>query len=164
MGTGKSCVGQLVAHELGFDFVDTDSVIEERLGVSISDVFAKFGEPVFRKFESDLVKELESKERLVISTGGGLAVNPENLESLKKHSLVVCLWATPEVILERIRQQNNRPLLKTPDPLAKIQELLAAREPFYRKADVLIQTGLRPLHEVAQQVIYQFNLALQATQ
>lgn len=161
MGTGKSSVGRLVATEMGYGFVDTDQVIEERLGVTIADVFARHGEAVFRQFECDLVKQLEAKEQVVISTGGGLAVNPQNLASLKTHSLVFCLWATPEVILERVISQTHRPLLQTPDPLASIRELLAKREPFYRQADVLIQTGQRPLRDVALQVMHQFQSALQ---
>jgi shikimate kinase len=162
MGTGKSSVGHLVAEDLGFHFVDTDQVIEERLGITITELFARHGEAVFRQFESDVVRELETREHWVISTGGGLAVNPQNLASLKTHSLVICLWATPEIILERISGQNHRPLLQTPDPLARIQELLEKREPFYREADVLIQTGQRPPRDVAQQVVHQFQSAMQA--
>ena len=87
------------------------------------------------------------------------AVNPKNLVSLKTHALVVCLWASPDKIWERVRNQTHRPLLNTPDPKEKIRELLAAREPFYRKADVLLNTELRHVREVAQQVIHQFKLA-----
>lgn len=159
MGTGKSTVGRAVAQELGFEFVDTDHLIESRLGVSIADVFAQQGEVVFRNFERDVVVELESKHKLVISTGGGLIINPANLASLKSHALVICLWASPEDIWERVRTHSHRPLLQTADTLGKIRELLAAREPFYRQADVLIHTGLRSVREVTQQVLHQFHLA-----
>jgi shikimate kinase len=159
MGTGKSSVGQIVAGQLHFTFLDTDHVIESRAGKSISDIFAQEGEPVFRELESKIVGELVTRNKTVISTGGGLPANPDNLASLKTHSLVVCLWASPEKIWERVGSQTHRPLLNEPDPLAKIRTLLAAREPFYRQADVLLNTEMRSLKDVAQQVIHQFHMA-----
>ena len=158
MGAGKTSVGRLVAEQLGFDYLDTDEMIQSRTNRTITDIFAKDGEPAFRKLEEQIVAELTACERTVISTGGGLPVNPKNLVSLKTHALVVCLWASPEKIWERVHNQTHRPLLNTPDPKEKIRELLAAREPFYRKADVLLNTELRHVREVAQQVIHQFRL------
>ena len=157
MGAGKTSVGRLVAEQLGFDYLDTDEMIQSRTNRTITDIFAKDGEPAFRKLEEQIVAELTACERTVISTGGGLPVNPKNLVSLKTHALVVCLWASPEKIWERVHNQTHRPLLNTPDPKEKIRELLAAREPFYRKADVLLNTELRHVREVAQQVIHQFR-------
>jgi shikimate kinase len=159
MGTGKSSVGQIVAAQLHFTFLDTDHVIEARTGKSISEIFAQDGEPMFRALEQKLVGELVTRKKTVISTGGGLPANPDNLASLKKHSLVVCLWASPEKIWDRVRSQTHRPLLNEPDPLAKIRALLAQREPCYRQADVLLNTEMRALKDVAQQVIHQFHLA-----
>jgi shikimate kinase len=88
-----------------------------------------------------------------------LAANAENLASLKTHALVVCLWASPEVIFERVRTQSHRPLLHAPDPLAKIRELIGKREMFYKQADVLVNTERRSVKEVAQHVLHQFHLA-----
>ena len=119
MGTGKSSVGQLAATQLHFTFLDTDHVIEARAGKTISEIFAEQGEPAFRELERKILGELVARKRTVISTGGGLPANPENLASLKTHSLVVCLWASPEKIWERVRNQTHRPLLKEADPLAK---------------------------------------------
>ena len=158
MGAGKTSVGRLVAEQLGFDYLDTDEMIQLRTNRTITDIFAKDGEPAFRKLEEQIVAELTACERTVISTGGGLPVNPKNLVSLKTHALVVCLWASPEKIWERVGNQTHRPLLNTSDPKGKIRELLAAREPFYRQADVLLNTDSRPVREVAQQVIHQFRL------
>ena len=158
MGTGKSSVGQLVAAQLHFTFLDTDHVIEARAGKSISDIFAQQGEPAFRELEKKIVGELVTRKRTVISTGGGLPANPDNLASLKSHSLVVCLWASPEKIWERVRSQTHRPLLNEADPLAKIRSLLEERGPYYRQADVLLNTELRSLRDVAQQVIHQFHM------
>ncbi len=159
MGTGKSSVGHMVADQIGFQFLDTDMAIEQRTGKSITQIFAEQGEPVFRELERKLVAELASQKRLVISTGGGLAANLDNLNSLKTHSLVVCLWASPEAIYERVRHQGHRPLLVSPVPLEKIRALLSQREPFYRQADVLVNTERRAVKEVAQQVLHQLQLA-----
>jgi shikimate kinase len=158
MGAGKSSAGHLVAEQLHFDYLDTDEMIQARAGRSIAEIFATDGEPAFRKMESELVKELAQRTKTVISTGGGLPVNPENLAGLKDYALVVCLWASPEAIWERVKHQTHRPLLHDPDPQQKIRDLLAKREPFYRQADVLINTELRSVREVAQQVAHQFRL------
>lgn len=160
MGTGKSSVGQIVAAQLNFTFIDTDQLIESRTGKTIPRIFAENGEPAFRELERQITEELASGRNQLISTGGGLPVNPANMESLKAHALVVCLWASPEKIWERVRHQSHRPLLHDPDPLAKIRNLLATREPFYKKADVLVNTELRSAKEVAQQVIHHFQMAV----
>lgn len=161
MGTGKSSVGQLLASQLHFTFLDTDHVIEARAGKSIVDIFTAEGEPAFRELERRVVQDLTLRKKTVISTGGGLPVDEANLVSLKSHALVVCLWASPEKIWERVRGQKHRPLLHDPDPLAKIRGLHAARDPYYRKADVLVNTEMRSVKEVAQQVIHQFQIATQ---
>jgi len=159
MGTGKTSAGHLVAELLHFDFLDTDELIQTRTGRSIADIFATNGEAMFRELERDVVRELAARSNTVISTGGGLPANPENLAALKVHALVVCLWASKEKIWERVRNQSHRPLLHDPDPQRKIGELLKLRAPFYRQADVLINTDQRSAREVAQQVVLQFKLA-----
>lgn len=163
MGTGKSSVGRQTAAYLGFEFVDTDEMIEDRADCRITEIFAREGEARFRAYEAELVQELAKRRKLVISTGGGLIVNPANLAALKTYALVVCLWAEPESIWQRVRHQSHRPLLQNPDPLGKIRELLAAREPAYRQADVLINTELRSVSDVAHQVVHQYRLAQRAT-
>lgn len=159
MGTGKTSVGHLVAELLHYAYVDTDEMIESSTGRSISDIFARDGEPAFRALESAVVQELGSRTKTVISTGGGLPTIQKNLELLKTHSVVICLWASPEKIWERVKNQAHRPLLHDPEPQKKIRSLLAAREPFYKQADVLINTDIRSAREVAQQVVLQFRLA-----
>jgi len=161
MGTGKSAVGRLAAESLRFEFVDTDELIETECGMSIEEIFEKQGEAVFRQLEREAVIKLGQRQKTVIAAGGGLIIDPANLASLKTHALVICLWATPEIIWERVQHQTHRPLLRTDDPLGKIRELFAVRDPLYRQADVLIQTGLRSPREVAQQVLHQFQLAQQ---
>lgn len=159
MGAGKTSVGRLVAENLGFEFLDTDELIQARAGRTIADIFAKEGEPAFRALEKQVVQELAARKKTVISTGGGLPTNPENLAALKAYALVVCLWASPGKIWERVKNQSHRPLLHDADPQKKIRELLAAREPFYKQADVLINTDLRSVREAAQQITLQFKLA-----
>jgi shikimate kinase len=158
MGTGKTSVGRLVAEQLRFDYLDTDEAIQSATGRSITEIFEADGEPAFRALEEKIVKELAGRKKTVIATGGGLPVNPKNLASLKTHSLLVCLWSSPGKIWERVRHQSHRPLLHDKNPPAKIRELLAVREPFYKQADVLLNTDMRSLREVAQQVVHQFRL------
>lgn len=160
MGVGKSSVGRLVATELRFEFVDTDELIESRTGVKITEIFARFGEPAFRKFENDLVAEMAGWSGRIISTGGGLVVNPDNLASLKRHSLVACLWATPETVYQRTKHQTHRPLLQDPDPLGKIRTLLASREAAYKNCDVLVNTEQRSVKEIAAHVLHNFRAAV----
>lgn len=156
MGAGKSTVGRMVARQLNLTFLDTDEAIERKAGKSIASIFAEAGEPAFRALERDLIEEMSRAEGLVISTGGGLACQAGNLERLKAAALVVCLWASPDTIWERVRHQSHRPLLQVPDPRAEIGRLLAMREPYYREADVLVNSGLRSLREVASQVAHHF--------
>jgi shikimate kinase len=152
----------MAADMMHFTFLDTDHVIEARAGKPISDIFAQDGEPAFRQWERRIVEELTRRDKTVIATGGGLPADEANLASLKTHALVVCLWASPETIWERVREQDHRPLLNEPDPLAKIRTLLAVRESFYRQADVLVNTGMRSVREVAQHVVHQFHMAQSA--
>jgi shikimate kinase len=160
MGTGKSSVGRLLAESLHFEFVDTDDLIEAHAGKTIAEIFAQDGEPAFRELEKQTVAELVKRSKFIIATGGGLGASQPNLDSLKTHSLVVCLWSSPEKIWQRVRHQHHRPLLADPDPLSKIKTLLAAREPFYKQADVMMNTDSRSIKAVAQQVAHQFQVAL----
>jgi shikimate kinase len=159
MGTGKSSVGRLCAAALHFDLVDTDHVIEQRAGRSITEIFAEQGQEAFREMERQLVAEMADWRKKVICAGGGLGANEANVASLKQHALVVCLWASVETIWQRVGHQGHRPLLQDPDPLGKIRTLLEQRTPFYKQADVLMNTELRNLREVADHVLHQFKVA-----
>jgi shikimate kinase len=159
MGTGKSSVGRLVADMLRFTFLDTDNVIVARAGKPIAEIFEQQGEGAFREWERKIVEELTRRSKTVIATGGGLPASESNLASLKTHSMVVCLWASPEKIWERVRGHTHRPMLNEAEPQEKIRQLLSEREPYYRRADVLVNTELRSLREVAAQVIHQYRMA-----
>jgi shikimate kinase len=158
MATGKSSTGRLVARQLHFDFIDTDALIEARLNLRISEIFAQKGEAWFRDYERQLVAELANYRHTVFATGGGLAANPVNMASLKQHALVVCLWASPETVWSRTRSSSNRPLLADSDPLSRIRQLLIARAPYYRQADVLVHAERRSVKKVAQQILHEFRL------
>jgi shikimate kinase len=159
MGTGKSSVGRLAAHELAFRFLDTDEMIEARAGKRISAIFQDEGEPAFRALECAVVAELAELTKVVISSGGGTVANADNFASLRSHALVIGLWASPEVIWQRTRTQSHRPLLQGPDPLARIRALLEERGPYYRQADVLVNSEQRSVREVAAQVVNHFRAA-----
>lgn len=162
MGTGKSSAGHMAADQLGFRFIDTDHLIEERAGASITELFAHHGEAAFRDLERRVVQEMAGIKGAVISTGGGLGANAENLAMLKQHSIVICLWASAEAIFQRVGHQGHRPLLQCEQPLERIRELLSAREPVYRQADVLLNTEMRSAREIAHLVVHQFQLARQS--
>ena len=157
MGCGKSTVGRQVASELGFEFVDADTLIAERAGISITEIFSIEGEAAFRQLEREVIAALADRKKLVIATGGGAIVDPNNLTSLKQHALVICLWANAETIHKRTKHQSHRPLLQKADPLLTIRQMLAEREPHYKQADVMVNTEMRPLREVAAQVWHQFE-------
>jgi shikimate kinase len=159
MGTGKTSVGRALTRLLHFRMVDTDELIESQARQPISEIFRQEGEARFREYERQVVQQLGAERRLVIATGGGLAANAENSASLKSHALIVCLWASPAAIWQRLRRQSRRPLLDDPNPLAKIHRLLAELEPFYRQADVLVNTELRSVRQVGGHVAHQFRLS-----
>jgi shikimate kinase len=146
---------------LNFRFLDTDSMIEGMAGQKIADIFATQGEGHFRGYERQVVAHLGSVEGAVISTGGGLIVDPENLASLRQHSLIVCLWATAETIFRRVGHQVHRPLLRVENPLEKIRSMLQERAPFYRQADVLLSSDFRKPKEVASHVVHEYRAVLQ---
>ncbi|HBT96782.1 MAG TPA: shikimate kinase [Desulfobulbaceae bacterium] len=145
MGTGKSTVGKLLAARLGWRFADTDALIEERQGQSITAIFAKQGEAAFRQMEAALARELAGKENLVIATGGKFMLAVENVQALAA-SRVFCLTAEPEEILVRIMADGAalRPLLAGADPAATIRRLLTERATGYGRFPAISGGGKTP--------------------
>jgi len=148
MGVGKTSVGLQLAKDLGYTFVDTDTLIEADQNMTITDIFAKFGEPFFREVESKIIHKVMQGESQVVSTGGGAVIRDLNREAFRKAGFVVCLMARPEIIFDRIKHETHRPLLQTPDPLAKIKELLDSRAKFYAQADAVIDTSEKSVENV----------------
>ena len=153
MGSGKTSVGRLVAERLDMRFVDMDTLIEGREGRPISDIFANEGEAHFRKLEHALVKELAKDSGLVVSTGGGIVLNRQNIDAFRKTSLVVCLWADPETILKRVEHETHRPLLAGGDKLEKIRGILEKRRALYEAIPCRVDTNPLTVEEVARRVI-----------
>ena len=158
MGCGKSSVGRFVAGRLGYEFVDTDELVERGAGRPISTIFAEQGEEAFRELEREVLTSLAGRHKMLISTGGGLITYKDNLALLKDIAVVVCLWAGPETIWSRVSRQTHRPLLNGDNPRETIKRLLGEREPFYRQADILVNTDRRSMKQVGMQVIHQFRL------
>ncbi|MBN1847581.1 MAG: 3-dehydroquinate synthase [Deltaproteobacteria bacterium] len=146
MATGKTTVGKLLSKQLGYEFVDTDELIEARTGQTIAEIFREKGEPAFRKMESDLARELADKDGLVISTGGRLMLDADNAEALGKSGRVFCLVATPEEILERVERDTGvrRPLLEVPNPIERVVELLQQREKGYGRFSQMVTSDKIP--------------------
>lgn len=152
MGVGKTSVGTRLAQELGFTFVDTDELIEADQKIAITEIFSTFGEPYFRDVESRIIRQVLEGENQVVSTGGGAVIREENRAAFKERGLTVCLTARPEVIHKRIKHETHRPLLQVADPLARISELLGAREKFYRQADIVIDTSEKSAEDVINEI------------
>jgi shikimate kinase len=152
MGTGKTAVGKELSRLLNMRLVDVDSEIEENRKMKITDIFKNFGEPYFRDIETEMIRKLARTKNTVISTGGGAVLRAENMEVLRETGVIFCLCADPETIISRTGGSKDRPLLNVEDPLAKINELLRTRMPFYEKAGIIIDTdGKTPL-EVAEEI------------
>lgn len=142
MGAGKTTVGRQLAKRLGRRFVDADHEIVARTGVSIPTIFEIEGERGFRQREAQVIAELAAESGLVVATGGGVVLDPANRTALSNSGLVVYLCVPPRQLYERTRHDHNRPLLKVADPLARLQELYAQRDPLYREvADIVVESG-----------------------
>lgn len=154
MGAGKTTIGRGLARALGREFRDLDHEIESRCGVRIAHIFDIEGEEGFRKRERLVLDECSALPGIVLATGGGAVLAPENRERLKNRGVVVYLRATPEELYRRVARDRNRPLLQTPDPQARIRELVAAREPFYDEvADIVFDTGSMPVPQVVKALL-----------
>jgi shikimate kinase len=154
MGSGKTSVGLRLASTLGYDFVDTDKLIEQRAGRKISEIFATDGEPAFRAMESEAIANLTGSQSKVIATGGGAVLDPQNRHVFTTLGLTVYLKATARELYQRVKNDTNRPLLQVEDPKAEVARLLAAREPLYRlAADIIVDTEDLSLEEVNDRLI-----------
>jgi shikimate kinase len=153
MGTGKTFTGRTLARKLGTKFIDTDALIEKDAGLPIPEIFEKFGEAHFRGLEKEVVERVSQEKGVIIAVGGGAIVNPENLINLKRNGVIICLTATPEVILSRVERNSDRPLLQVEDKIGKIRELLEKRAPYYEKADIFIDTDGKSPEQVAEEIL-----------
>jgi shikimate kinase len=154
MGAGKSTVGRILARRLGKRFVDSDHETEKRNGVTIPVIFEIEGEDGFRRREQEVLADLAQEKDLVLSTGGGIVLKPENREVLRNHGFVVYLNARPELLAERTKHDRTRPLLNVEDPLTRLRELYAVRDPLYREvAHAVVETGRGAPQQVVQAIL-----------
>ncbi|MBN8807642.1 MAG: shikimate kinase [Sphingomonas sp.] len=152
MGVGKSTVGRRLAARLKLPFVDADTEIETAAGMSVSEIFEKFGEPYFRDGERRVIARLVDGTPKVIATGGGAFVNDETRALILAQAIAVWLDASPRVLAERVRRRDTRPLLRGRDPHAVLSDLAAKRNPLYAQAPIRIASDQAP-HETAVSAI-----------
>lgn len=154
MGAGKSTVGRLLARRLKLRFLDCDHEIERRCGVKIPLIFEIEGEPGFRMREEQVLAELATLHGIVLATGGGAVLCAQNRRRLAEHGTVIYLRARPEDLYGRVRHDRNRPLLATRDPLRRLRELHAERDPLYASiADLVVDTGRQSVQALARELI-----------
>jgi len=165
MGCGKTTVGQLLARQLGFQFLDTDQLIVKKARRSIPGIFADEGEAGFRALESSILTDLASTDRAVISTGGGIVTVPDNIPKLRALGFVIWLNPPEEVLYQRIIRNHDRPLVRTADPRQTVHDLLTLRRPLYSNAahqdfDVSDVTPDEAAYGLAESVRVHFTTAL----
>ena len=153
MGTGKSVVAKELARKLKMEYIDTDQVIEKRQGLTISDIFARYGENYFREQENKLVRELSKKENMVIATGGGTLLSSDNTRILSQKGNIICLYADSQAIYNRVKRKNNRPLLNGENILDKINHLLKERKKIYDNIKWKIDTTNFTTQKVVDKII-----------
>lgn len=153
MGTGKSAVGRRLASELGLDFVDTDELIEERENATIADIFEASGEAYFRDIEEQLVSSITSSmQGVLLSTGGGIVINPRNRELLAGWGTVVCLSAGIDEIMKRVGRGQKRPLIDGEDIRGSVERKLAERSGFYATAEHTVETDGKSINDVVEEI------------
>ncbi|HSM30438.1 MAG TPA: shikimate kinase AroK [Woeseiaceae bacterium] len=154
MGAGKSAVGRQLARLLHLEFLDSDEEIEARTGVDIPFIFEKEGEAGFRRREAKVIEDLSQKDGIVLATGGGAVMDPQNRNHLGARGFVIYLHTSVDQQLSRTRKGRDRPLLANDDPRAVLEALMATREPLYREiADLTVETDGRKVRAVANEIL-----------
>ncbi|HUW51699.1 MAG TPA: shikimate kinase AroK [Sulfuricella sp.] len=153
MGAGKTTIGKMIARHLNKTFFDSDHEIEKRTGVNIPLIFELEGEAGFRSREASVIQELAGQKNIVLATGGGAVLSQQNRDNLRHNGTVIYLRAKEEDLWRRTRHDKNRPLLQTADPLARLKELFAQRDPLYREiADIVVDSGEQSAHALVGQI------------
>ena len=154
MGAGKTTIGRNLARQLGLDFLDSDHEIQDRTGVDIPTIFEYEGEEGFRDREQAVIDDLTQRDQVVLATGGGAVVRPANRQHLSARGIVFYLQCSPEQQYERTYRDKKRPLIQTEDPLGRLRELMAERDPLYREtADYVVSTEGRSATTVARDIV-----------
>lgn len=153
MGTGKTAIGKRLAAALNKDFFDTDQEVEDVTGLTISQLFSRYGEIRFRSEENLAVARLAQKDNCIIATGGSIVLDQKNIDLLKEKGIIIHLSAKPEIIYERVRRRNSRPLLQKGDLYKNILEMIEKHEALYKCADWCIDTSDLDFQEVIAKII-----------
>ena len=154
MGVGKTTVGRRLAHLLHLPFVDADHAIEEAAGCSVSEIFARFGEPAFRDGERKVIARLLDGPRHVLATGGGAYMDLRTRAAIKARGISVWLRADLDLLMDRVGRKGHRPLLQTADPRATMERLIAERYPVYAEADIVVDSRDGPHDRVVRAIIH----------
>jgi len=152
MGTGKTTVGRLLAAQKKWNFIDLDELIELKEQRRIVDIFAKDGEPYFRKIEKKFLKQVSTQKKFVVACGGGIVLDKDNIKIMKKTGVLICLCANCEEILKRVSSSSHRPILNVAKPRERIELLLKLRAPYYMQADKTIDTSLLSVKQVVAKI------------
>ena len=157
MGCGKSTVGRILAQRLNYGLKDSDVCIEQRENITVSEIFATHGEEYFRKAETEVIKELSLQKNIVIATGGGAVLTPDNASALRNGGTVFFLDVTPETVIERLKDDTSRPLLQREDKASAVRELLDFRRPKYMNAARFTVDANRSAADVANNILEILN-------
>ncbi len=155
MGCGKSTVGALLAKKTGMAFIDLDSYIEKKQGMTVSDIFEKYGEPRFREFEREAARELSQKNSMVIAAGGGTLTFQENVDTLRTSGKIILLDLPLDTVAKRLENDTTRPLLNRPDKLEAMKALFEKRLPIYKSAADIIVNGDESPMQVCMEIMSQ---------
>lgn len=156
MGTGKSTVGRDLSRKLNLGYIDTDTMIQERKGMIIKEIFDRYGEGFFREIEKEVISEVSKMKNKIILCGGGVVLNPINIENLRSNGRLILLKAQPETILKRIDEDDTRPVLRGYFSIEGVKALMQERNHLYNKAaDIVIETDDKPVDEISSDIIRQ---------
>ena len=154
MGSGKSTIAKYLSHILEMQDLETDEFIVKREDMTINEIFQRKGEEYFRRCENNALRELETRQGIIISCGGGMPMKDENVELMKKNRKIVLLTASPETIYERVKYSNERPLLNGNMNVEYIKDLMEKRKDRYESiADIVVDTNNKPIHVIAEEVV-----------
>ena len=156
-GSGKTTIGKLLEQKINLKFIDTDEIIVNNENRSINDIFATDGEKFFRQIEFEVVRKVSEQNDLIISTGGGVVLNQENIDNLKKNGIVFYLKTSVDTLINRLKNDTTRPLLKTNDLRLKLEKMLLDRATFYEKADYIIKNDNDNIEQTVENILRSYN-------
>ena len=160
MGAGKSTIAGMMHEAFSMEVIEMDQVIVDQQGMSIPEIFEKYGEEYFRDLETNLLIDMQARQNVIISCGGGVALRERNVKEMKKNGKVVFLTASPETILERVKDDNDRPLLNGHKNVEYISRMMETRRPKYEAAaDFIISTDGKSSYDICREIVLELQRA-----